>query len=97
MSAGLAAVLVRLHDRAWRDRFGAECHELLVELPSSPSILVDMAVSVAVSRRSFLLQSAMAAAVALVLALSATLVFGHVWSGDGIAVTHPFPVTAQPN
>jgi hypothetical protein len=97
MSAALAGLLVRLHDRAWRDRFGAECRELLVELPASPGVLADMALSVAVSRRPILLHSATAAVIALLLAVSATLVFGHGAAAAGVAVMRTVPASAQPN
>ena len=97
MSTALARLLVRLHGRAWRDRFGAECRELLVELPPSPRVLADMALSVAVSRRPILLHSATAAVIALLLAASATLVFHHGHTAAGIAILHAWPATAQPN
>jgi hypothetical protein len=97
MSGALAGLLVRLHDRAWRERFGAECRELLLELPPSPGVLADMALSVAVSRRLILLHSATAAVIALLLAVSATLVFGHGGTAAAIAIMRGAPASAQPN
>jgi hypothetical protein len=50
MKALLCALLVRLHSRAWRERFGAEFSEAFLAAPLSPRDLIDCVASAIASR-----------------------------------------------
>jgi len=41
MNQDLARLLVRLHSRSWRERYGPECEALLLDLPARPHVVVD--------------------------------------------------------
>jgi hypothetical protein len=41
MKGDVAKVLVRLHSRSWRARYGVECEALLLDLPARPDVIAD--------------------------------------------------------
>ncbi len=41
MREDVAGVLIRLHSRAWRERYGAEWRALLLDLPARPDVIAD--------------------------------------------------------
>jgi hypothetical protein len=50
MSPRLADLLVRLHARRWRERYGAEFRALLHEVPATPRVVIDALWSAIASR-----------------------------------------------
>ena len=52
MTQRIARILIRLHSRSWRERYGAECRALLLDLPAKPDVIVDCIGHALVSRLS---------------------------------------------
>jgi hypothetical protein len=50
MNSRLADLLVRLHGRQWRERYGAEFRALLEEVPGTPRVVIDALWSAIASR-----------------------------------------------
>jgi hypothetical protein len=99
MKAVFAEVIVALHDRAWRERFGDECRALLEELPLSVEVVASMTGSAIVSRRRLLLHGITTAVIVSLLAFSATLAFQHddPQQQAGIATAPRAMMSARPN
>ncbi len=97
MSGTLAGLLVRLHDRTWRERFGDECRALLEELPPSASVVADMAGSALVSRRALLVRGVKTAVVAVLLAVSATVALERDGNPSGVTACHNPAATVHAN
>ena len=67
MKRPIARALTHLHGPSWQQRYGAEFESLLLELPLTPALLVDVLPRAAATRREFI---AAFAAIFLTLALA---------------------------
>ena len=97
MRAVFADVMVALHDRAWRERFGDECRALLEEMPLTVHVVASMAGSAIASRRSLVLRSVTTAFIVALLAVSATLAFQQNAPQAGIAASPRSITGSRPN